>query len=113
MTNPTNAAVLLRVAVLGLGYVRVQYTGGNVVVENVTWSLLQGFQPTTIGSFPATLNAGDTLTARSNLDGTVDVWINAAYIGTSSPGSASSNRYIGMQLNSGTVVDNFAGGNTP
>jgi len=107
-SNPANAALRLRVGLTG--YVRVQYTGTSIVVDNVTNF---GFLTTTIGTFPATLNVGDTLTARSNVNGTVDVWINGGWLGASTAGSTTTGTRIGMQLNSGTVVDDFAGGNTP
>ena len=56
---------------------------------------------------------GDTLTALVNTDGTVDVWVNSTYIGRSLAAPAAQfagGGRIGMQLNTGARVDNFAGG---
>jgi hypothetical protein len=108
--------VLLGVA---QNFIRVRYdsTGGQVVVETTT-NFSGSFTQT--GALPGVLANGDTLTALANVDGSVDVWITTAanvttYLGRSAAATSLTSPFlnggrIGMQLNIGARVDNFAGG---
>jgi uncharacterized repeat protein (TIGR01451 family) len=94
--------------------IRVRYdsVAGQVVVE--TTNVFAIFTQT--GALPASLVNGDTLTALANTDGSVDVWKTTAanvttYLGRSAAAAAfTGTGRIGIQLNSGAFVDNFAGG---
>jgi len=105
-------------ATLPQNYQRVRYDSsgtGQMIVETTTNF---GFTFSTVGSFPATLANGDTVTALANADGSVDVWkttgATTTYLGRSAAVTAGSpflgGGRIGMQLASGSRVDNFAGG---
>jgi hypothetical protein len=93
-------------------FIRVRYQTGQVVVETTTNF---GATVTQTGVFAATLASGTTLTALANTDGSVDVWTTVGptttYLGRSAAAAAfTGTGRIGMQLNSGAQVDNFAGG---
>ncbi len=63
--------------------------------------------------------SGDTLTAVANPDGSVDVWVNANYVGHSGTSTYTGTGRIGIQLVSGfgnanrARIDNFRGGTVP
>ena len=107
-------------------YIRVGY----VTLLNQVWVSTttngNNFLPsyTTRGTMAATFASGDTLTARANADGSVDVWKTTAanvttYLGhvaipTSGGGSWSQGTgggRIGLLLPNNARVDNFRGGN--
>ena len=95
-------------------FIRVRVNGNTdrIMVEFTTNS---GGSYTQIGSFAAGSNvvSGDTLTARVNADGSVDVWRNAAYLGRSSTSAFTGTGRIGIRLNNNGRVDNFSGGTLP
>jgi hypothetical protein len=95
-------------------FIRVRYQAGQIIVETVGLFGLLSVTQTLVQS--ATLGNGDTLTALANIDGSVDVWTTTAanvttFVGRSTAsGSFTGGGRIGMQLNNGARVDNFAGG---
>ena len=100
--------------VLGVAqnFIRVRYQAGQVVVETTNFFGVTG-TITQTGAFTATFASGDTLTALANVDGSVDVWKTTAattYLGRSATRTTFTAGGLGMQLNSGAIVDNFAGG---
>ena len=123
-TTLNNSALVLKatggVATIPANFVRVQYQtsgGGQIVVEtSTTAGLTYATQGTLSGSFVS----GDTLTAEADGSGTVSVWKTSSgvdtYLGSVSlPASATwtGTGRIGLQLPSGSRVDNFAGGTLP
>ncbi|MGA8891256.1 MAG: IPT/TIG domain-containing protein [Anaeromyxobacteraceae bacterium] len=128
-TPATGASLLLKVA-NGAGsstnpasYVRVQYQtngGGRVLVQTTTSGSNVFPTFTTTGTLPSgTFTSGDTLSAIANVDGSVDVWRTTAanvttYLGrtTAAPAFTGAGR-IGIQLPTGSRVDNFGGGTVP
>jgi uncharacterized repeat protein (TIGR01451 family) len=94
-------------------FIRVRYStgsGGQVIVETTTTG---GGSYTNRGTLAAALANGDTLTAVANVDGSVDVWKNAAYLGRSSTSPFTGTGRIGIQLPTNARVDNFSGGTLP
>jgi hypothetical protein len=103
---------VLPILVVQLNYIRVRYSAGQVVVDYTT---NYGASFTQTAAMPASLANGDTLTALANIDGSVDVWkttgATTTYIGRSaSVATFAGPGRIGMQLNTGAQVDDFAGG---
>ena len=106
-------------AVLGVdpNFIRVQYTGGTVVVSTTTNGGLSTTSSTTISNANSTFINGNTLTAVVDATGVVSVWKNATYVGSVTlPNVAlwtTGGGLIGMQLPNGARVDNFSGGLVP
>jgi hypothetical protein len=100
-------------------FIRVQYqtgSGGQVVVQTTTTSGLS--YPTTLGTFSASFVSGDTLTAKANSDGSVDLWKTTAanvttYIGHTATSAFTSSGRIGIILPNNARIDNFKGGTLP
>ena len=98
-------------------YIRVGYlTQTNMVQIQTTTN--SGGSYSSLGSFPATLANGDTLTAVANSDGSVHVWITTVanvttYLGRSATSAFTGTGRIGLQLPLSARVDNFRGGTTP
>jgi hypothetical protein len=90
-------------------FIRVRYAAGSIRVEVTTD---YGVSYTSLGQFTATPVSGNTLTAQGNADGSVDVWLNSAYLGHSSTSSLGAGR-IGIQLPAGARIDDFRGGTVP
>jgi hypothetical protein len=96
----------------------VQYSTsgtGSVTVNSVNGAT------TNLGTFTGvTFAQGDTMTAVANADGSVDVWKTTAapanvttLIGHSATSSQTGGGKIGVQLNTGARIDDFAGGTLP
>jgi uncharacterized repeat protein (TIGR01451 family) len=94
-------------------FIRVRYTGTQIIVETTTNS---GSAFTTQGTFAVTFANGDRLTAVANADGSVDVWKTTGavttYVGHSSAVAAfNGTGRIGIRLPATASVDDFRGGN--
>jgi hypothetical protein len=128
-STPANGASLLLKVTNGGGtatnpanYIRVRYTGSQIIVETTTNA--NNLIPTYVlrATFPATFATNDTLSAAAYSDGTVNVYktsgatttaIGSVTIPTSGADAwtqGASGGRIGMQLPSGQRVDNFSGG---
>ena len=90
-------------------FVRVRYTAGSIRVELTS---NYGLSYTSLAQFTASPVTGSPLTAVGNADGTVDVWLDTAYLGRSSNSGLGTGR-IGIQLPVNARVDNFSGGTLP
>ncbi len=92
------------------GAIAVGYSAGSIVVE--TYVPRQGW--TTVGSFSATLRAGQRLGAVALADGSVRVFVDGVLLGSSNAGSffAGKGGRIGLWFsNAGeAVLDDFSGG---
>jgi hypothetical protein len=117
-----NSALLLKAsggsATTPQNYIRVQYqtTGGGQVVIGTTTNTGTSF--TTLGTFASPFVSGDTLTAKANSDGSVDVWKTTAanvttYLGHSSTSAFTGAGRIGILLPTNARVDDFKGGTLP
>ena len=96
-------------------FIRVQYSGSNVIVQTSTNS---GVSYTTVSSFAATFANGDTLTAVANTDGSVDVWKTTAanvttYLGHSATTSFTGSGRIGIYIPNNARIDDFKGQTVP
>jgi hypothetical protein len=121
-TTLNTSALLLKAsggsATTPQNYIRVQYqtaSGGQIVVGRTTNT---GGSFTTLGTFPAAFANGDTLTARANVDGSVDVWKTTAanvttYLGHSATSASTGTGRIGILLPTNARVDDFKGGTLP
>ena len=94
----------------------VQYS---TTTNSVTVNSVNG-ATTNLGTFSASFAQGDTMTAVANADGSVDVWKTTAapanvttFIGHSATSSQTGGGRIGVQLNNGARIDDFAGGTLP
>ena len=98
-------------------YLRVRLgQSGNpqVIVEYTVNGGGDGFP--NLATFEANFHNGETLTAVANVDGSVDVWQDTAYLGRSNASAAfTGSGRIGMRLVGGVNarVDNFSGGTAP
>ena len=102
-------------AILGVypNYIKVVYTNGSsqIVVSTCTNS---GVNCTAQGTLAGSFAAGDTITAVANADGSVDVWKNTTYLGSSAAAAGfTGTGRIGMALPNTARVDNFSGGTAP
>ncbi|CAN5817624.1 hypothetical protein BH11PSE8_BH11PSE8_39850 [soil metagenome] len=104
------------IATVPASFIRVRYTGATVVVETTTNS---GLAYTNQGSLAATLVSGDTLTAMADANGVVSAWKTTAanvttFLGSVTPtGTWTGAGRLGVQLQPGARIDNFAGGAVP
>ncbi len=98
------------------GAILVSYDALNqqVVVE----ALVRGQGFLTVATFPAVMQAGDTLGARARADGTVEVFVRCESIGLADTRPVAGNRYVGtggrigvwFHNTAGAAFDDFGGG---
>ena len=101
-------------------YIRVLYTGTQVVVATTVNGAATTPTFTTRGTFTASFASGDTFSAVAYADGTVNVYKTAAGTTTAigsvtipvAAFSTGAGR-IGIQLPAVSTIDNFAGGTVP
>ncbi len=85
--------------------IRVRFTGTQVLIETTT----NGISYTTVATMTGALSSGNTVLARADALGRVDVWINGVWIGSGSTGVTGGGR-TGIQLPTGARADDFRGG---
>jgi uncharacterized repeat protein (TIGR01451 family) len=94
-------------------YIRVRLTSNSVVVETTTNSGGSFTNRGTLNNANSTFGNGTTLTAVANVDGSVDVWNGAAFVGRVTGTTFTDTGRIGMMLINNARVDNFSGGTLP
>jgi hypothetical protein len=99
-------------------FIRVNYTGaGNVVVSTTTNFGVGTTSSVTLNNANSTFANGDTMTALVDATGALTVWKNTTLVGTVTlPNVAlwtTGGGRIGIDLQAGARVDNFAGGTVP
>lgn len=100
-------------------FIRVRYqtnSGGQIVVATTSNSGVS--YSSALGTFPVSFVSGDTLIARANGDGSVDLWKTTAanvttYIGRTSTSSFTGSGRIGILLPTNARIDDFKGGTLP
>ena len=91
-------------------FIRVRYTGTQVIVETTTNS---GSTYTNRGSMAATFATNDRFSVIADVTGTVYVYRNNTLLGTVTGTTFTGTGRIGIQLPANARVDNFTGGTLP